>query len=103
MADKRYQLTFTETSWKLIGSLIKYGHNIRDVLNAGVVLYEQSDKPTRAMAEMRANANFDEEIKDLELRLDRAKREKIEYSVGAGRMNHIVEGEKDKKHKKEIS
>ena len=79
MAEKklqRYQLTLTETTAKLVYALQKYGHNIRDILNAGIVLYDQSDNPTRAMAEMRANCNIDEEIDNLQQRLDRALKEK---------------------------
>jgi len=102
MAEKRYQLTFTETTHKLIGSLLKYGHNIRDILNAGIVLYDQADRPTRAMAEMRANANLDEEIDDLKRRLEIVQKEKVEYSVGAGRMDHIVEVPDEKKRRKKI-
>lgn len=95
MAEKklqRYQLTLTDTTAKLVYALQKYGHNIRDILNAGIVLYDQSDNPTRAMAEMRANCNLEEEIDALERRLATAKREQVELSVGAGRLEKIKKG-----------
>jgi hypothetical protein len=38
--------------------------------------YTISDNPARAMAEMRANCNIDEEIDHLQKRLDRALKEK---------------------------
>jgi L-fucose mutarotase/ribose pyranase (RbsD/FucU family) len=72
----RYQLYLTETTANLLVDLQKYRHNIKDILNAGIVLYDQSDNPTRAMAEMRANCNIDEEIDNLQRRLDRAIKEK---------------------------
>jgi hypothetical protein len=38
---KKYLLTLTDTTSELVYALQKYGHNIRDIINAGIVLYDQ--------------------------------------------------------------
>jgi len=69
MAHKKYSITFTETTHRLVCSLEKYGHNVRDIINAGIVLFDESDNPTRARAHMRAYSNIPEEVQELEKRL----------------------------------
>ena len=76
MAHKKYSITFTETTHRLICSLEKYGHNVRDIINAGIVLFDESDNPTRAHAHMRAYSNIPEEVGSLEKRLAAAKAER---------------------------
>jgi hypothetical protein len=82
MAHKKYSITFTETTHRLVCSLEKYGHNVRDIINAGIVLFDESDNPTRAKAHMRAYSNMPEEVKELERRLAVAKEQETNLAIG---------------------
>lgn len=73
MAKKRYQLTLTDTTHRLVCSLEQRGHNVRDILNAGIVLYDQADNAQKAKAHMTAYNNLPEEVADLERRLAAAR------------------------------
>jgi hypothetical protein len=79
MAQKRYSMTFTETTWKLVCSLEKRGNNVRDIINAGIVLFDVADTDRKWEARLRAYNNLPEDVKDLERRLEIAKKEALRY------------------------
>jgi hypothetical protein len=95
MAQKRYQLTFTDTSHTLINSLERRGFSVRDILNAGVVLFDEAEGLTRARAMMIANNDLREEVRDLERRLAAAKafaaKMEIKISPSDGSLEKLTE------------
>jgi len=62
MAKKRYTLYFTDTTNAIIDSLEKRGHKVRNVLNAGIVLFDQADISQRGEAIAIANSMVQEEL-----------------------------------------
>ncbi|MCE5185065.1 MAG: hypothetical protein LLF76_02950 [Planctomycetaceae bacterium] len=64
MIGKNYKLTFTDTAHKLVCKLIGHGFNIRDILNAGVVLFDKSPLEQRGTAIAEAKTNRAQEFED---------------------------------------
>ena len=52
MAKSRYNVYYTETTLRMINDLEKEGHQQRDVLNAGVVLFNDASDEKRGLAHM---------------------------------------------------
>lgn len=50
MAANQYTLHYTKTTKTIIERLESYGFNIRDVLNAGIILFEKANKESRGVA-----------------------------------------------------
>jgi len=65
MIDKRYQLTFTDTTQIVVDRLINHGFNIRDILNAGVILFDKAPLKERGMAIAAAKTRQKQELNDV--------------------------------------
>lgn len=55
MAKNRYTVYYTETTLRMIEALEKEGHQQRDVINAGIVLFFKATDEQRGSAFMTAN------------------------------------------------
>jgi hypothetical protein len=64
MIPKRYQLTYTETSHVKLNRLVDAGYNIRDVLNAGIILFYKASLEDRGKAHMEAYNQLKVELKE---------------------------------------
>lgn len=62
MPEKRYTLYFTAATKRIIDSFEKRDYRVRDVLNAGVVLFDQADIANRGQAIAIAHGMLKEEI-----------------------------------------
>jgi hypothetical protein len=57
MAAEKYTLNFTDTTQKAINLLESSGFRVCDVLNAGIILFEQANKVQRSIALIEALSN----------------------------------------------
>lgn len=60
---------FTDTTFRLIQSLEKRGYMIRQVVNAGVVLFNRAEIPSRGRAVALSHGMIEEEIQEVLARL----------------------------------
>jgi len=65
MAKKRYTMHFTDVTLRMIQSLEKRGYMIRQIVNAGVVLFHQADMAKRGQATAIAHGMLKEELCDI--------------------------------------
>ncbi|HOT73751.1 MAG TPA: hypothetical protein PLX18_11420 [Anaerohalosphaeraceae bacterium] len=69
MAQITYTMNFTETSRRIAESLRREGFSYRQILNAGIILFDQADMTRRGEAILLAEDLMKEELKSLILRL----------------------------------
>lgn len=62
MANKRYMLNFTEATHRIINALEEREYKVRDVLNAGVVLFDQASMAQRGQAQVISHGMAKEDI-----------------------------------------
>jgi len=67
MIPKKYQLTYTDATHIEMDRLVSHGHNIRDVLNAGIMLFKKATHQERGIAHMEA---YSQPQKDFQEALD---------------------------------
>lgn len=70
MINENYNLRFTPNTRKLVSNIIEYGFSIRDILNAGIVLFYKANMDDRGRAVMESNSEgkpeLDESVKQLQ-------------------------------------
>lgn len=64
MIAKRYQLYLSDAAHRVLNDLIENGHNIRDVLNSGVIMYKKASHEERGVAHMEAYGQPKKEIQE---------------------------------------
>lgn len=69
MAKKRYTLYFTDMTHAIVNELETRGHKVREILNAGVILYDQADIRHRGEAVAIAHSMIKEDLLDIISRL----------------------------------
>jgi hypothetical protein len=69
MAAEKYSLSFTKTTRTIVDRLESYGFNIRDVCNAGIILFEKANKQERGMAIAESLSQHKPELEDALKRL----------------------------------
>ena len=71
MIAKKYGLTFTENSRYFMNLLMESGYNIRDVLNAGVIMFYKARQEDRGVALAEATGRQEPDLKALIERLNK--------------------------------
>ena len=69
MKSKKYSLTLTEETFEVLNSLEREGYNLRTVLNAGVILFDEADLGERGRSSLIASSKLVQELDFCETRL----------------------------------
>ena len=90
MDRKSYSLNFSPTAWRIAESLRREGFSYKQILNAGVILFDQADMTRRGEAILLAEGLITEELSSLLARI----RERLNWMKQIRNPNAFSEDEK---------
>ena len=71
MKSKKYSLTLTDETFATLNSLERKGYNVRNVLNAGVILFDETAPDDRGRPILTAFGKLQQELSFVEKKLER--------------------------------
>ena len=70
MKSNRYTLTLTDETFAILNSLERKGYSVRNILNGGVVLFDEADSQERGRSVLVAFGKLEQELKFTQDRLE---------------------------------